>query len=345
MLLTFEEAVGQTDSKNRLLLLGNGFSRACLNDLFSYDALFEEAKDKLSDTAKLAFEALGTTDFESVMKALQQAETLINAYVADCSELAVKLAADAELLRDILAQVISSNHPDRVDDISHDSFLSCRHFLKNFKKIYTLNYDLLLYWALMQSELDDLDLKGNDGFRMPKGGPEEYVVWDYGDAFQQNIFYLHGALHIVDAGSEIRKYTWSNTGVPLIEQIRESLNFGRYPIYVSEGTSDSKMDRILHNSFLIRGYRSLAEIGGSLFIFGHSLSSNDEHVLRSIERNKVNQVFVSIFGDVSSQDNQRIVGRALALKEGRSKLAMGKKKKDLDLDVKFFDAESACVWG
>ena len=50
-----------------------------------------------------------------------------------------------------------------------------------------------------------------------------YVVWEPENSHGQNIHFLHGALHIFDAGSEIQKYTWNNTGVRLIEQIRNAL--------------------------------------------------------------------------------------------------------------------------
>ena len=41
---------------------------------------------------------------------------------------------------------------------------------------------------------------------------------------RQNIHYLHGALHLFDAGSELKKFTWVNTGRRLTEQIREALS-------------------------------------------------------------------------------------------------------------------------
>ena len=215
--------------------------------------------------------------------------------------------ADADSLREILANVIASNHPERSNDISDDQFSSCRVFLNKFITTYTLNYDLLLYWTLMKDDVDGLNLKCDDGFRQPDGGPEDYVIWDFSGSGSQNIFYMHGALHIFDAGAEVQKYTWSNTGIALIDQIREALEADRYPIYVSEGTSPSKLDRVMHSSYLIRGYRSLSQISGSLFIFGHSLQSSDEHVLKCVEKSRVKNVFVSIFGDPNSPDNQRII--------------------------------------
>jgi hypothetical protein len=339
-LLTFDDALKQTDGGKRHLLLGNGFSRACRNDLFAYEALFTQAKKNLSPSAKKAFDALKTTDFEVVMRALKQAVDLIRVYAPARPKLAARLAADADKLRDVLAQAIASSHPDRPNKIKDDEFGACRSFLSHFTNVYTLNYDLLLYWALMHTDVDDLTITCNDGFHQPEDGPEEYVVWEVGDVGSQNIFYLHGALHVFDAGAEIQKYTWCNTGIALVDQIREALANNRYPIYVAEGSSASKMERIQHSAFLSRGFRSFAQIGGSLFIYGHSLAATDEHVLRLIERGTVKTAYVSIYGDLDSKDNQRIIARAEAFPATRDK--SGRRNK---LDVRFFDAATAKVWG
>lgn len=340
-LIDFNDALSSV-SENKSLLLGNGFSRACRNDLFAYDALFEKAKDQLSSTLLNAFEALGTTDFEKVMRTLEQAEVLVKAYSSDNYDLSQRLSDDANSLRKILANVIASNHPERMSDVPDEQFASCRAFLHNFTKTYTLNYDLLLYWALMKEDLDELNLKSDDGFRQPDYGPMEYVVWEFSDLGRQNIFYLHGALHIFDAGSEIQKYTWTNTGIALVDQIVDALEASRYPIYVSEGSSESKLDRIMHSAYLIRGYRSLSEISGSLFAFGLSFQPTDEHVLRCIEESNVENVFVSIFGDPSSSANQQIITRAQSLTQGRLK---SKRRNLRELKVLFYKAESAGVWG
>ena len=335
-LLNFETALARAPGICHILL-GNGFSRACRDDLFAYDALFDRARDQLHPRVMRAFEALGTTDFEIVMRALRQTEILVRAYSPKRTKLARRLRADADSLREILVEVIASNHPERSIEIPDCQFRSCRNFLQNFQRMYTLNYDLLLYWTLMKDDIDELNLPTDDGFRQPKDGPMDYVVWDMNDPGQQKVFYMHGALHVFDAGAEVQKYTWSNTGIALVDQIREALESNRYPIFVSEGTSQSKLDRVMHSSYLSRGYRSLSSISGSLFIFGHSLHENDEHVLECIRRSKIQSVYVSIFGDPNSGDNQRVVSRAQSLAQGR--------RPNQVRDIRFYDAQSASVWG
>lgn len=77
--LSFSDAIGLAASSGHMhALLGNGFSRACRDDIFSYGALFDRAEFKdLSPYSRAAFDALGTTDFEVVIRALKHAAALV----------------------------------------------------------------------------------------------------------------------------------------------------------------------------------------------------------------------------------------------------------------------------
>lgn len=327
-------AVPQTAKRH--LLLGNGFSRALRDAIFSYSALFEQANfDNLSPSSREAFARLRTTDFEVVMRALRDASALVALYAPDNPELSARLRQDADGLREVLVTTIANNHPDRPSEIAPEAYIQCRSFLANFNTIYTLNYDLLLYWTVMQQELEPT-VHFDDGFRTPEEGSGEYVTWEVERTNAQSIFYLHGALHIFDAGAEIQKFTWANTGIALIDQIREALLSDRYPLFVAEGESAQKLTRIKHSDFLGRAYRSFSQITGALFVYGHSMAPNDEHIVRLIEKNRVSQLFVGLHGDVSSDSNRRIIQRASGIAEARSKYR--------PLEVRFFSAASAQVW-
>lgn len=285
-ILSFDEAVRATDGRPRHILLGNGFSRALYNDIFSYDALFERADfSALSPTARQAFSALETTDFEQVMRSLQRAARLVGLYSPDTAELAGRLTADAIGLRTVLAQTIADHHPEGPFEVTDEQCASCRRFLSNFKNIYTVNYDLLLYWVLMRQELEP-EVPCDDGFRQPDEGEADYVTWDVEKTDGQNVHYLHGALHLFDARTSLKKYAWCNTGIRLIQQIREALDQDLFPLIVAEGTSPQKLERIMHSNYLSRSYRSLVSITGSLFLYGHSMHENDAHILDLVRRNK-----------------------------------------------------------
>ena len=317
-------------------LLGNGFSRAWRDNIFSYGALFDQANfEGLSLAARNAFAALNTTDFEVVIRALKQAALLTAVYLEANPEVAQRLNADADGLRELLATTIAASHPDRPSDISGEQYAACRAFLGSFERIYTVNYDLLLYWALMQTEIEP-QIRFDDGFRAPEDGPAEYVTWDVQKTGQQNSFYLHGGLHIFDAGAELQKFTWCNMGTALIEQIREALETNRFPLFVAEGSHDSKLDRIQHRGFLNRSYRSFAEIGGSLFVFGLSFGEADEHILKLLDKGKVKQLFISLHGDPNSERNTRIAERA--------ELMRTRRPPKRPLTVEFYDSDSAHAW-
>src|SRR5204863_5736534 len=105
--------------------------------------------------------------------------------------------------------------------------------------------------------------------------------------YSQSIHYLHGALHLFDAGAELRKYTWRNTGVRLIDQIRTALDAGMFPHIVTEGTADEKLTRIYHSAYLSKCLRSFANIRGGLMILGLAFSANDQHLFKTMVRSKV----------------------------------------------------------
>jgi hypothetical protein len=335
--ISFEEAIADAERHSkRHLLLGNGFSIACRPKIFAYGRLYEQANfDSISPTSRLAFQALGTQDFERVIKALRDTARIVDAYDGPPS-LAEILRKDSERLRELLVQTIAASHPAWPGELGEAEYLSCDRFLSHFNTIYTLNYDLLLYWVRMHAS-ERKGAASDDGFRTSEDDTQaSYVVWEPGQSHGQDMWFLHGALHVFDSGTEIQKYTWAKTGIRLIEQIREALSRDYFPIFVSEGTSAEKYERIRHNDYLAKGYRSFQSIGGSLFIFGHSLAENDDHYLRCIRKGKLRHAYIGIYGDPNSSPNKFIVRRAEELSRDR-----GVRN---PLAVTFYDAESANVW-
>lgn len=340
--LTFQQAIKASASySKRHLLLGNGFSIACRPDIFRYEKLFEQADfSNLSASAQRAFEALNTTDFERVIKALRDSARLTTLYGLP-EHISQLMRTDADALKELLVQTIASSHPPLPGDISDGEYAACQQFLANFNNTYTLNYDLLLYWTHMHHE-SRVEIQSDDGFRtsqsdIDEGIESDYVVWESSQSHEQNMWFLHGALHVFDSGTEIQKYTWNRTGVRLIEQIRDALSRNLFPIFVAEGSSDEKLERVRHSDFLAKAYRSFQEIQHCLFIFGHSLAANDDHYLRLIEHGKLSHIFVSLYGDPTSDVNKKIIQRAKAMSLVRSP------KRPLRVD--FYDSESASVWG
>lgn len=337
-ILTFHEALADSLQYNRRhLLLGNGFSIACRPNIFAYGKLFEQADfSQISPTAKQAFAALDTQDFEKVIKALRDSSAIAEAYGAP-KAFCDQLRSDADGLRELLVQTIASTHPAWPGELTEQEYIACRAFISNFHTVYTLNYDLLLYWVQMHTD-EGVRPTSDDGFRKPDDDYESaYVVWEPDQSHEQNMWFLHGALHVFDSGVEIQKYTWANTGVRLIDQIRNALSKNMFPLFVSEGTSAEKYERIRHNDYLAKAYRSFSSIQGALFVFGHSLAENDEHYLRCIQKGKISQLYVGLYGDPKSEANRYIARRANQLTNGR--------RARNPLSVSYFDTSSANVWG
>lgn len=346
-LLTYEQVNARLGDKARLLI-GNGFSIACCPDIFTYGALFEEADfSALSPHAKSVFDALNTRDFELVIKALEEAAVIARHYGYSDPDVIATLEADAKGLKDQLARTIAKRHPEHPSIIDETKYRACREFLAVYKGIYSLNYDLLLYWTIMRDDPGLPPIHSDDGFRRGDLGPCGYVKWDPHEAPSQSIHYMHGALHLFGRGDEFVKFTWTNTDVRLIEQIRAALEEGRFPRIVSEGTSSAKLDRITHCAYLHKALRSLMSIGGELVIFGMALTENDEHVLDCIVHGSVERLYVSIYGDPASEANQGIIERAeaLATKRRIANEKKGSREKKRELSISFFDAQSAKVWG
>ena len=68
-LISFAEAIAETQDARRNLLLGAGFSA----EFFTYASLLERADLQPDEPLRQLFDALDTVDFEAVIKALEDA--------------------------------------------------------------------------------------------------------------------------------------------------------------------------------------------------------------------------------------------------------------------------------
>jgi hypothetical protein len=350
--ISFGNAIA--DSKQfskRHLLLGNGFSIACCPDIFHYGSLFSKANFSGGPNLVRVFEALDTQDFEIAIRNLEAGARLVPIYAASHSATATKMLADAAALKEILLDTIARNHPNIPSDIPDTKFWACRRFLAHFLgspndgQVYTLNYDLLLYWTLMHEDMpfgDPIDLATNDGFGNDEDDPTaDYVVWQGETPHGAKVHFLHGALHLFDSGTELQKFTWVRTNERLIDQARTAINANKYPLFVAEGSSAKKKAKVRHNAYLYQGYKQLtanAQQGRHcFFLHGHSLAENDDHVLRRLGTGRFRKLYVSLFGDPDSPGNKFIVARSRQLASMRPDR--------YPLDLAYYSAPSAEIWG
>ena len=357
--LTFEEAIEKSSQCSvRHLVLGNGFSIACVPSIFTYNSLYQEADFSTYPQVEKAFEILNTTDFELVVNALENASRIIPAYKNDQAVLCTTMDEHAMKIKELLIETIAQNHPPFPTAIEDKKYEACRSFLARFiskkqkGRVYTLNYDLLLYWTMLhEGKAENFELVHNDGFGRDSWIDDgevqvsDELIWQ-GKSSEQNIHYIHGALHLFDVGSHLEKFSWTDTGVRLIDQAKQALEKNKFPLFVTEGDSTKKIFKIAHNPYLYNSYKSFEDVtkaGKSsrpgntcMFTYGVSFSENDRHIFDKIALGRIKYLFVSIYGDPMSPDNQRIIRRALSLSDQRT---------EFPLEVFFYDAESAKVWG
>ena len=342
---TFDEAMTWlAGTKQPRLLLGNGFSMAFDPSRFSYGALADKARvdSLLSDDVAKVMNTTGLTDFEALMRSFLASAAVLRALDDDVDPtLLARLDRASVELREVLARSIAGLHPDRPYDISEPQYRSTRRFLDRFQAIYTVSYDLLLYWSLMQDLPPDVPGKGrDDGFRDSGIDGDDTVLWNMYNPHTQTVHYLHGALHLYVGLDGLRKITWIRTADALIDQARRQLAQNRFPLYVAEGTSTQKVDKINRSAYLSKALRSLSNCGGSMAIYGHSLDDNDDHILRAITKSKLTKLAISIYGDEHSAANSAIISKGESLSEHRR----SEHPNGPALEVQFYDASSVHLW-
>ncbi|GGB20039.1 DUF4917 family protein [Agarivorans gilvus] len=321
---TFDEAMESVNQETVSILLANGFSQAWDADIFNYANLFEQADfGARNNVIRNIFEQLETFDFEKVMNSLVSAGVIGEAYGLDEQYLS-NIEEDKDILKEALIRAISNTHPDRPYDVTDDQYVAVRNFMFQFNAIYTVNYDLLMYWARNKNDLAPVNHQTDDGFRANQ-------TWQsVGTA--QEVFFLHGGLHLYDTGLSIKKHVCDDRGDTIVDKVRNNLENGRFPLFVSEPTHEKKLSKIEHNPYLNKCYESLKRLDGNLFIFGHSMDENDKHIFDQIKASNLSRVFVSLYGDENSEENLRTKANARAYIESPG------------LVVEFYDAATVPVW-
>ena len=322
---TFEEKINTARSEGKpSILLANGFSQAWDTNIFNYQNLFNEADFGSRDSAiKDIFKNCETYDFEKIIKVLGIAEFVCTCYRVEQIKID-EIRADQEIIMNSLIEVISKTHPLKSSLISDYQYECARNFMMELRNVFTVNYDLLLYWIVNKNNIKPFGYHKSDGFF--------YDTWTNENS--QSIFFLHGGLHIYDDGIDVKKHTFRNDiNSSIVDQVRNYLEQGSFPLFVSEPTFEKKLIRIKHHPYLNYCFEELKSLSGTLFIYGHSMADNDRHIFDQINKSDVRNVFISIFGDEYSDDNREIMANATRFIDTKK------------IKVAFFDASSAPIWG
>jgi predicted house-cleaning noncanonical NTP pyrophosphatase (MazG superfamily) len=163
------------------LILGNGFSMAYDSKIFSYNALYDFI-DKLEDkTLSKLFEVINTKNFELVMRQLDNFIEIAQAF-DNTGDMVKALKNANKILQQSLIEAVSSLHPEHVFDIPDEESQSCNNFIQEYLskggKVFSTNYDLLLYWILMrnnpQSSIDGFGREHLNPVETKKGEEAQY---------------------------------------------------------------------------------------------------------------------------------------------------------------------------
>lgn len=347
IILPFETAFSQARENydNRLcnkdirVLLGNGFSQVYYGD-FSYTTLFNAIKEEKDHAkVKLLFEHFGTSNFEAILRFLQDLQFASGVYEFDGG----KIKVDYERLRDALADAIVKVHPDKTNSIPEANKTACHSFLNRFDDVFTVNYDLLLYWTILR----DTKIIFGDYFNRDEDTPDEYCEYiEDGKGVEKHVFFLHGALHLFLKDGRTIKKVWGQQA-PLIAQIKEEMAKGYYPMVVAEGDSESKIRQIKSNPYLNHALSKLQLCKGQLLTFGFSFSDQDKHIRDAISKNAgIKFVWIGIRGDFSKENNQRLLTVKEEMIVKRHQIVKETDKPGYGpLQVNFYDTEMMDIWG
>lgn len=150
---------------------------------------------------------------------------------------------------------------------------------------------------------EDFVVDIRDGFMIRQSktdqgqGKEGYLTWKENDV-NQNVFYLHGSLHIYKSGNKIRKYITNRRKVDFINEIQRHSgdNFSKLSA-VFEHTTKDKKKKIDGNRYLKYCLENLGELSGKLTIIGWSMGTNDQHLIDAINASQVEEVDIYYHGE------------------------------------------------
>ncbi len=299
MTFTIKEWQEIKDNYNGTIILGNGASMA-IDSKFGYGSLFDKANvDKRFDDEIIQIsDFFRSKDFEFLLRILWQTNNVNNALSITDNQ--TKQAY--ENIRDSLIQTVKDIHPMNFDITN--KFQKIYDFLKGFKTVLSLNYDLIIYWALMY---------GNEN---PENNTNQLKDCFISERFKNDweslrevykgrkstlVFYPHGNLALArdKTENEIKLSNMWQGNINLLDTITDKWKNDDYvPIFVSEGTKEEKIKSIGNSNYLSTVYYEVLTglKADNLVIYGWSISEQDFHILEQIKKaSSIRQIAVSVY--------------------------------------------------
>ncbi|WJM96553.1 DUF4917 family protein [Pseudomonas defluvii] len=252
------------------LLLGNGASRMVWRP-FAYFSLFELAQrvrhKPLGLTDQALFKSMSTEVFEPVLTAL-------NTTVRVNAALAISSSAPLNryyAIKEALIHAVRSVHiPWKL--LPASTLHTLNQELRNYRSIYSSNYDLLTHWAVSYAP---------EGFQVLF---DEEGVFDVRRSRGEGhrLLYLHGGLHLLKQQDSSTRQRSARESA-LLDGFAVNTP-GDVPLFINESSSDDKLRAIRTSDYLSWCHGELASHEGGLCIFGHRLDSSDRHLVEAIKQ-------------------------------------------------------------
>lgn len=277
--------------EEKSIILGNGFGMsfdiATNEDSFNWNSLLDLCDiEEGSEIHELLQNC--NFDFELAHQKLNNAIDVLELYNPR-SQINEHLSDQLQYLREQLIIAVSASHPSsfvqRRSPELNRLVRNCRDFLNNFDSVFSLNYDLLLYWIRCHT----LPHLGRDSFTRIDGD----LVFN--PDRRTNFFFPHGALFIYRDGAGAIK-SESTTNYPILARLEDNIMDGVFPMCISEGTGEQKLKEIKKNNYLYYAYNEIKQLNGTIFTFGCSfLDGKDSHIIEAMCLSGADRIVVGAF--------------------------------------------------
>lgn len=272
MALVSREELDEVISNKPHILIGNGFSTS-LAPTLTYGKLMQQMLS--NEIVGTALSKMGTADIETALYVLETVSKISE--LSDFQEIIDSLR---EEITNEFISLLRTIHPSKKSDVCDLQLQTCCVTLKKFDIKFTLNFDPILYWALLQSAGPWM----SDGFNHtidPKR-----LGWSHGAS--SSTWWVHGAMHhFVDYLNQISLIYKMKSGTGLEEtlmhRVAQEMSRGKAPTAVLGGTSRQKLSHIRRNDYLASALRSLTEAQGPILAFGWKAASQDAHISKALE--------------------------------------------------------------
>lgn len=287
-LLTWDDVRGRLEWTG--LLTGNGASIAFW-PAFAYGSLFEmaQARHAFAEDDAALFDALATRNFEEVLSALKITRRTLQAMGRDAEFIAERYTS----IQRALFEAVREAHVPWGLGLTFESKLQrIRDVMREFRFVYTTNYDLILYWAAVSKEpkSEIVDFFWPEGRRFD---PSDTEPPSWVPAKATRLLFLHGALHLRrDVSGAAYKRVAGDAN--LLDQFQTTAAGTEVPLLISEGDGASKRRAIERSAYLAFALEQLAHHEGGLAIFGSSLRAEDSHLVEAIRRAAPTALAISI---------------------------------------------------